>query len=525
MLAWEDTQAAISDVEYHRALMFGEADRLRAEQLGQPLVFPHAKGTLPWPQVQILTRVEQAIADKQGEILTVLSSRQTAKNEMDAMLAARMLTVFQGIPGSTSIRTAPTWKPQIVQSKLRLEEHLAADPLIDQDRVRWREGFLVQYGKAMLQFMSGGATSNVVGATASILLSVDEAHKIDGGKFEDDFMPFTASTNAPAVLWGVAADKLDLLHEYRSLNEGTSRLLCFPWHVWAELSEPYAQHCASRKKKLGESHPTWLTQYCLVPCEAAGSYLKEHHRQALFSGDFPRLSGPRSGMAYAILIDIGGESELDADDDAIRMEEPGRDSTAIGILEHDPTEQVGDDEWPSCRLVQVHHWTGKKHVALTEGDSSTLKDLIALAQHWRVTSGVCDARGVGHAVAKGLHRRVPCVQAYEASNVSVSEDCYSLLAMLNAGRVQCYRGDPAADEELRELQDQARWTTYAISGHELLKIMKPTGEGSSHRHIDLVKMLTYAHRALGTPHGGLLEFMRQQVKEQQEAKDKEKPDA
>ncbi len=516
MLTQEDHQAAIEDVAYHRHLMFGQADEVRAEQLGYALTYPEAKGTLPWPQVQMMERVEQAIADKQGEILTLLASRQTGKNEVEAMLESRLLCIFSGVPGSTYIRTAPTWKPQIVQSKLRLEQHTESDPLLDSDRLKPREGFLYQYGKAMLQFMSGGASSNVVGATASIALSVDEAHKIDSGKFEEDFMPFTASTNAPAILWGVSADKLDLLHEYRELNEGTDRCLVFPWDVWAELSPAYASHCEKRKKKLGESHPTWLTQYCLIPCEAAGSFFKEHHRSAFFSGTHPRLSQPRSGMAYVILIDIGGESELDADDAAIRLAEPGRDSTAIGIFEYDPAEPVGDDEWPITRLVQLLHWTGKKHVALCDADTSTLTELCSLALHWQVRSGICDARGVGHAVAKGLHRRVPCILPYEASNVSVSEDCYDLLSMLNAGRVTCYQADPAEDDERRELEDQTRWTKYVVSGHELLKIVKPTGEGSAHRHIDLVKMLTYLHRAMGTPHSGLLEHMRQQTKEQED---------
>ena len=92
-----DCIKAIECPEYHRALMFDESDQIRAEQLGRPLLFPEAQSHMPWPEVQCIDRLEQAIADKQGEILTVLSSRQTMKNEMEAMLECRMLSAFQGI--------------------------------------------------------------------------------------------------------------------------------------------------------------------------------------------------------------------------------------------------------------------------------------------------------------------------------------------------------------------------------------------------------------------------------------------
>jgi len=224
-------------------------------------------------------------------------------------------------------------------------------------------------------------------------------------------------------------------------------------------------------------------------------------------------------MAYGILIDIGGESELDADDAAVRELEPGRDSTSVWVIEYDPAEAVPDHGYHTVRVVTGEHWTGKKHLALTDGDRGTLDDLVELCRHWQVQSGVCDARGVGHAVAKALRRRVPAVDAYEASGVSVSEDCYDLLARLNAGTVTMWKADPAADEVLREMADQARWTRYAISGHELLKITKPTGVGSTDRHIDLVKALTYLHRAMSQPHSGLMQHLRQQIAARKEEQD------
>ena len=55
-----------------------------------------------------------------------------------------------------------------------------------------------------MQFFSGENTAKVVGATADLLLKVDEAQDIDPAKFDKEFDPMTASTNATRVFWGTA---------------------------------------------------------------------------------------------------------------------------------------------------------------------------------------------------------------------------------------------------------------------------------------------------------------------------------
>lgn len=497
---------AIRDPAFHRFLVFGEADRAREEALGRPLLPHEAQSRLSWPQAEIIRRVERAVAMRQGEVITVLCARQTGKNETEAHLEDRALDIWQGIPGSVWVRTAPTWRPQIINSKDRLEKFTTCDPFIS-GRVRWREGFVAQVGHSRVQFMSGGAQANVVGATASVALSVDEAHKIDRGKFEEDFAPFTASTNAPTILWGVAADRLDLLHEYREANEGTDRGLVFPASVWCELSKAYAGHYEARKAALGDRHPVILTQYDLVAVESIGSYLNPGHRAALFSGDHPPLEGPRAGMAYIALVDIGGESELDADSQEVAQAEPGRDSTFLWILERDrqdpgePRVKDGPGGYnPRLRIVHGRQWVGESQAVL-------IPALCQVMDHWNVEGGAIDARGVGEATAMAVNAEFPQVEAYKATATSVSEDCFDLLARVNLGRVKMYRADPALDPIRRELEAQARHTRYQIHGHEQMNLAKPSGQGSSGLHIDGVKALTYIGRALSRPHAGLMSYM------------------
>jgi hypothetical protein len=493
--------AAVTDPEYHRHLMFGKADRVRETQLGRPLEAHEANSRLPLPQLEIVRRVERAVADRDGEILAVLMARQTGKNECEGFLEARALSIWRGIPGSVWVRTAPTLRPQLINSKLRLEKHLLNDPLV---LGRWskREGFIYESGGAQIQFLSGGPTANVVGGTASIALSVDEAHKIDCGKFQEDLAPFTASTNAPTVLWGVAGDKLDLLQEYREKNAGTDRLMVYPAEIWCELSRAYAGHYEARVKDLGEDHPVILTQYRLIAVDAMGAYLNALQRSALFNGDHPRLAAPRPGMSYGVVIDLGGESEAQFEDAEALLEEPGRDYTMAWIFEWDPRERPDEFERRSIRIVDGIWWIGRSHQAV-------LPELAAYCRRWNVSRGVSDARGVGEAVSLGLAKQVPAVQPYKATAPEVSSDCYGLLAWINAGKVKFWRGDPAQDQDLREVQAQALHTRYEIRNHDQMRLVKPKGTGSTGLHIDGIKALTYLPRAFGQQtHEGLMTWIR-----------------
>jgi hypothetical protein len=302
---------------------------------------------------------------------------------------------------------------------------------------------------------------------------------------------------------------MDLLEEYVEINRAADksrqakvrRHMNFPAAVWCELSPAYDAHYRERVSKLGSDHPVIRTQYLLEPVESMGAYLSDAQRSALFSGDHPRLSGPREGMLYAMVVDIGGESES-AHSDAEAMEEsPGRDYTMAWVIEVDPTGST--EPYPEARIVDGCWWVGREHM-------SVAPDLVAMAQHWGVSGGVIDARGVGEAVAMAVHREIPCVEAYQASAADVSVDCYDLLARVNTGRVKFWRADPAADHERREVELQARKTRYEIRAHDKMKLAKPTGRGSVGLHIDGIKALTYLHRALAMPHAGLMAWARDQ---------------
>ncbi len=76
-------------------------------------------------------------------------------------------------------------------------------------RRKWKStaGFIFRYKNARLQFFSGEPSAKVVGATADLLLSVDEAQDVDLAKFAKDFDPMTASTTPDTVCFGVRSGR------------------------------------------------------------------------------------------------------------------------------------------------------------------------------------------------------------------------------------------------------------------------------------------------------------------------------
>jgi hypothetical protein len=73
-------------------------------------------------------------------------------------------------------------------------------------RGRWhrREGYVVEFGHARCLFFPADPHSNVVGATADLLLECDEAQDVRPAKWSQDLRNMGTSTNVTTALWGTA---------------------------------------------------------------------------------------------------------------------------------------------------------------------------------------------------------------------------------------------------------------------------------------------------------------------------------
>ena len=155
--------------------------------------------------------IVDSVLQHRGLNFVVIFPRQSGKNELQAQLQAYLLTLLSG-ERSEIVQISPTWKPQAENGMRRLEEVLKNNLIV---RDRWQKyfGHIYQVGRARVVFLSGSPTSNIVGATASTLLSVDEAQDIQIEKFDKEIAPYDGQYQCHNGLLGHGLDQPDPVGE------------------------------------------------------------------------------------------------------------------------------------------------------------------------------------------------------------------------------------------------------------------------------------------------------------------------
>ena len=217
----------------------------------------------------------------QGETFAVMMSRQAGKNELSAQLEAYLLNLYRRSGGSL-VKGSPTFKPQTLNSILRLTDRL--NNVWNRNQYRKREGYIVQLDNARAFFFSAEPTASVVGATASILLEADEAQDISPEKWDKDFTPMGASTNVTTVFYGTAwTSQTSLAHTIAYLDErqrrdGTQRVFKFDAEIVGHEVPAYGDFVKSQVERLGRNHPLIKTQFFLEEIDGSGGLFPPNRR-------------------------------------------------------------------------------------------------------------------------------------------------------------------------------------------------------------------------------------------------------
>ena len=213
-----------------------------------------------------------SVSHRLGLTIVVMMSRQAGKNELSAQIEAFLLARYQR-ERVDIVKTAPSYKNQLETSFDRLIATLD-NPLT---QGRWkREAAAIYVGRARIRFLSGAPGSKVVSATASLLLEVDEAQAFSEDKYNHDFRPMCATTNATTVLYGTAGTEDCLLEralfENRRLQErdGIQRNFIYPWTDVVEYNADYRTAVQAEALRLGTDHPHFLSEYALQTPPSAG---------------------------------------------------------------------------------------------------------------------------------------------------------------------------------------------------------------------------------------------------------------
>ncbi len=393
-------------------------------------------------QIEAANTIVDSVLKQQGLSIVVMFPRQSGKNLLQAQLEVYLM-VLLGSSSAEMVKLSPTYQPQSLNAMRRLETALQANCLTHNQRHK-SAGNHYRFKNAHLTFLSAAPGSNIVGATASTLLQLDEAQDIGIEKYDKQIAPMAASTNATRVFWGTAWTGQTLLaRELRAARQAEARdgiRRVFQLGAEQVRSEvpAYGHFVDEQVARLGRSHPMVRSQFFSEEIDFA-SGLFTPARLSLMQGNHPAQAAPESGKRYAMLVDLAGEDEQARQEDfssgsGENLQNPTRDATAVTVVEVDLSlmDEVLPGK-PRYRVVQRYLWQGEKH-------STIYQRLYHLAQHWRAEKIVVDGSGVGAGVCSFLRDRlgervIPLVFNRQVK----SKLGWGFLAVIDTGRFQDFR--------------------------------------------------------------------------------------
>ena len=371
-------------------------------------------------QAEVARALLRRVLGHEGGSISVEIARQGGKNELSAH-AGLVTLVASAARGGTAIKCAPTFaQAAISRERLLRKAHEAGLSAL----VRL-EGGAVRAGRARARVLSAEPGANVVGHTADLLLEVDEAQDVAIDKFDRDFRPMAASTNAPVAYYGTPWGANSLLEqakaEHRAAERrgGPRRHFRFDWEAVAACVPAYRAYVEAERVRLGERNPLFRTQYLLEVIHEA-DHLFDAATLAQLQGDHARLRVPVAGERYVAGLDVAGPDRGAGATD--------RDWTVLTVARVLPRETGA----PRVEVVEWQAWRGDATEPLIESLADRLRRV------WRIKQLAVDATGLGGPIADLLAARLPrgVVEAVVFSSERKSRLGFDLLAAAHSGRLQ-----------------------------------------------------------------------------------------
>ena len=445
-------------------------------------------------QVEVGNAILKSILLEKGLTFSVMFARQMGKNELSAVLEAYLLVYMSE---GNIIKAAPTFKPQIITSRMRLLSVLDKSEL--SKRVWHSYGYMIglapkpnqrknQVGPRVI-FLSAEPEANIVGATASILLEVDEAQDIDPDKFDRDLRPMASTNNTTTVLYGTARTEQTLLARVKANNlelearDGIRRHFEYDWQHLAAIQPRYKTFVENEIERMGLEHTTIRTQYRLLPITGAG-YLLTQEQRLLLQGTHPWQDDPQEddGCYYIAGMDVGGEARLH-EGQGTQNKTQAHDSTVITIARVTSSEL----NLPMLEVVKQVQWTGKPYL-------EQYAETIALCEHWNIRLLVIDRTGLGEVMTSllasklGEDRLLP----FHFTRPAKSKLTYQLLSVIKSGRLRLY----TSDQEHAAIYDEC-WQQLTLARyHQLSEHMLNMYVDPSDGHDDFLISLALCCEAL-----------------------------
>ena len=383
-------------------------------------------------QSEALRGIYFGVMRQEGERFAVTFPRQSGKNETQAQLESAVMAANL-YRGGSIIKLMPTEKNQGQISRKRLESTArggAGQTLREMRSVKDK----TVIDTTEIRYLSANPNASIVGATADLLLEVDEAQLVSPEKFDREALPMAASTNAARVFWGTAWDETTLLsRESRQAEQDTAkdgirhRFITDAVTVGKEVPA-YADFVKGQIAGLGREHPAVRTQFfCEEIGDLTGMFTSE--RIAGIRGMHSPLEGPEPERCYVFLIDIAGSDELTAQSKRANGFSDRRDATVITICDvYLPSGEYVEGEAPVWKVVARRYYRNLPAADL-EKEVSREIDL------WQPKRIMQDHTGLGCMLSDFLSRKYPWLcRSYDITATLKTKMAWDFLAMVNTKR-------------------------------------------------------------------------------------------
>lgn len=450
------------------------------EVLGKPLY--------PYQQV-VGDAILDSVLHGRGHTFSVMFARQMGKNQLSAIIEAYLLTCMRD---GAIVKAAPTFKPQVINSRIRLLNML--DNPLTASRTWCSYGYMIGVAPTIeereaqsgprITFFSAGTHANIVGATASLLLEIDEAQDVSSAKFDRDLRPMASTQNATTVLYGTAWSESTLLALIRANNleqeqrDGIQRHFEYDWRTLAAINVNYKAFVEAELQRLGEDHLTIRTQYRLLPIAESDHLLNDLQRRLLRGQHDWESTADDEDSVYIAGMDVGGEE---------RTGETGittkRDSTVITIGKV----CYNDLLLPTIHIVHQYWWTGKHYL-------EQYAETVAICEQWGIRQLYIDRTGLGDVMASLLQTRLGTerIKPFYFTRPAKSTLTYQFLSFINSGRLKIYHADNAPTAISTECWQQLHAARYRTPGEGMLTMYVDPAEG----HDDFLMSLALCCEAI-----------------------------
>lgn len=405
-------------------------------------------------QLEAANAVAQSCLYRHGLEFLLVFPRQSGKDETIAQLTAFLLTLFQRTPARI-IHVYPT-RQQIPIGTTRLLPYVH-HPLAASRAWCKSDPTRIGIGQASCTFFSGNPQAKAEGATANLLLIINETQDQDEAIIERRFTPMRASTNATALYAGTVRTTTDYLWRTKTrlerleAEDGIRRVFLVTPDIVRQSNPAYGAFVDEQVRLKGRQHPSVKSELFCEPIDTLTG-LFPPRRIALMTGSHARQHAPTPGTTYLATLDVAGQDEAATSG---TLKRPARDYTVCTIFQTTPA-PLG----PTYRAVDAFIDHGSRHFQSAPGTPALLDRLIAYLNLWRPIALIADASGVGQglcdALAKAWPRQIVTVQFTAINKSQIGND---FIALIETGRFQYWTPD---DPDGWMFYEQCRFCTYEI---------------------------------------------------------------